>query len=112
MEGWENVYHHLIFKFKLGILKSNSLLLAKLLLEMICFWLYFVRLLLSDVIQELTRSTCITTGPHQLFWCNLVLAGNQLVDCIVIFQEHLHANERFPSLLCQHVPWLWSSKKV
>ena len=44
MEGLENVYHHLIFKFKLGILECNSLLAAKLLLEMICFWLNFVRL--------------------------------------------------------------------
>lgn len=61
---------------------------------------------------RLTRPAGVATGAHQFLRGNLVLACNQLVDCIVIFQEHLHADERFPTFLCQHVPRFWPRQEI
>ena len=58
--------------------------------------------------------TCSSISPssHQFLWCNLVLAGHQLVDCLFIIQEQLHPDERLLPLLCQHVVLLRPCQQV
>ena len=69
------------------------------------------KICLIKKIVQLTVS-CIVPSPHELLWGNLVLAGYQLVDCLVIFQEELHANEWLLPLLGEHVELLWPGKQV
>ncbi len=42
-----------------------------------------------QVDRILTLSTVVSC-PHELVWSNFVLAGHELVDCILIIQEKLH----------------------
>ena len=70
------------------------------------------KLIVSNILKSILTCATVVPGPHQLLGSNLVLAGHQFVNGILVIQEQLHPDERLATFLRQHMPWLRSGQEV
>ena len=62
--------------------------------------------------RRLTWWSGVSTGSHEFLGRDFVLGGDQFVNCVLVFQEDLHADERLATLLGEHVPRLGTGQQV
>ena len=63
------------------------------------------------MVEKLTVSYIISCS-HEFVWSNFVLTGHESVNTLLIFKKKFHANERFLSLLCEHVKLFGSGQQI